>query len=592
MSLQQQLTQIVSDAFVAEGVSADFGEVVVSQRPELADYQCNGALGAAKSVGRSPREIAEAVANRIDAPDVVASVEVAGPGFLNITVVDACLQDAVTVMENSSRLGVKEIDDPRTVVVDYGGPNMSKALHVGHLRAAVIGESLKRIFRFLGYNTIGDIHIGDWGMPVGQLIVELEDRQPDLVYFDPEYDTALSGPYPAESPVTLDDLSDMYPVITKRCAEEPETAERARQATFDLQNGREGYLAVWKHFHDVSIEEQRKDFGSLDVEFDVWYGESTVHDRLAPMVRDLLSSGVASDSEGAVIIDVEQPEDKKEMPPLLLTRSDGSYLYSTTDLATIDMRVSDMDMDAGLYVVDARQSLHFEQVFRAARRAGYASKETILEHIGFGTVNGKDGKPFKTREGGVLRLGDLIDLVTNAARERLDEAHIAEEYPPAERDLIAKQVGLAALKFGDLSNHRTSNYVFDLDRFSAFEGKTGPYLQYSAVRIKSILRKAAELGLAPGELLAPTVPQERTLMLGLVRLQEVVYRSANLRAPNVIAEYAFEVATEFSRFYEHCHILSEEDATRQASWLALVEVTLRVLDTLLYLLGIEVPERM
>jgi arginyl-tRNA synthetase len=592
MSLQQQLTSIVSAAFVEEGVGAEFGEVVVSQRPELADYQCNGALGAAKATDRNPREIAESVARRIVAPDVVASVEVAGPGFLNITVVDSYLAASVAVMEDSERLDVTEIEDRRTVVVDYGGPNMSKALHVGHLRAAVIGESLKRIFRFLGYNTIGDIHIGDWGMPVGQLIVELEDRQPDLVYFDPEYDPAVSGPYPGESPVTLDDLSDMYPIITKRCAEDPDTAERARRATFDLQNGREGYLALWKHFHDVSIEEQRKDFGSLDVEFDVWYGESTVHDRLEPMVSDLLSSDIARESEGAVIIDVSQPEDKKEMPPLLLTRSDGSYLYSTTDLATIDMRVSDMDMDAGLYVVDARQSLHFEQVFRAARRAGYASDKTVLEHIGFGTVNGKDGKPFKTREGGVLRLGDLIALVTDGARKRLDEAHIAEEYPEEERDEIARQVGLAALKFGDLSNHRTSNYVFDIDRFLAFEGKTGPYLQYSAVRIMSILRKAEGVGLMPGDLVAPTVDQERTLMLRLLRLQEVVYRSANLRAPNVIAEYAFDVATDFSRFYEHCHILSEEDASRQASWLALVEVTLRVLDRLLDLLGIEIPERM
>ena len=592
MSLQQQLTEILGDAFEAEGMARDFGEVVVSQRPELADYQCNGALGAAKSVGRQPREIAEAVARRVDAPQVVESIEIAGPGFLNIVVADAFLAGAVATMEHSERLNVQRVDDPRTVIVDYGGPNMSKALHVGHLRAAVIGESLKRIFRFLGYNTIGDIHIGDWGMPVGQLIIELQDREPDLVYFNPDYDTTVSGPYPTESPVTLDDLSEMYPVITKRCADDPETAERARRATFDLQNGREGYLAVWKHFHDVSVAEQRLDFGALDVEFDVWYGESTVHDRLEPMVRNLLATGVARESEGAVIIDVEEPEDKKEMPPLLLTRSDGSYLYSTTDLATIDMRASDMNMDAGLYVVDARQALHFEQVFRAARTAGYVDDETVLEHIGFGTVNGTDGKPFKTREGGVLRLGDLIALVTEGARERLDEARIAEEYPPEERDVIARQVGLAALKFGDLSNHRMSNYVFDLERFSSFEGKTGPYLQYSAVRIKSILRKAHDAGLAPGSLVVPTVHQERMLMLRLVRLQEVIYRAADLRGPNVIAEYAFEIATDFSRFYEHCHILSEEDSVRQASWLSLVEVTLRTLDLLLDLLGIEIPERM
>jgi len=588
MSLQHQLTDIVGDAFEAEGVDRSFGEVVVSQRPELADYQCNGALAAAKGAGRNPREIAEGVTGRIDAPELISSIEIAGPGFLNIVVVDEGLAGAVAQMENSDRLNVKTIEDDRTIVVDYGGPNMSKSLHVGHLRAAVIGESLKRIFRFLGYNTIGDIHIGDWGMPVGQLIVELQDRQSDLVYFDPEYD----GEYPTESPVTLDDLSEMYPVITKRCAEEPETAERARQATFDLQNGREGYLAVWRHFHDVSVTEQRKDFGALGVEFDVWYGESTVHDRLEPMVHELIASKVARESEGAVIIDVEQPDDKKEMPPLLLTRSDGSYLYSTTDLATIDMRVSEMHMDAGLYVVDARQSLHFEQVFRAARKASYATEDTLLEHIGFGTVNDEHGKPFKTREGGVLQLGDLITLVTDGARARLDEAHIAEDYPADEREQIARQVGLAALKFGDLSNHRTSNYTFDLDRFSAFEGKTGPYLQYSAVRIKSILRKAHDGGLAGREIIAPSVAQERMLMLRLVRLQEVVYRSANLRAPNVIAEYAYELATDFSRFYEHCHILREENAERQASWLALVQVTLDALTTLLDLLGIEVPERM
>ncbi len=588
MSLQQQLTRIFGDAFDAEGVDRSFGEVVVSQRPELADFQCNGALGAARTVGRNPREIAEGVASRIESPDLVASVDVAGPGFLNICVTDDHLAGVVASMEASDRLDVVALDDPRTVVVDYGGPNMSKALHVGHLRAAVIGESLKRIFRFLGYDTIGDIHIGDWGMPVGQLIVELRDRQPNLIYFDPEYD----GPYPSESPVTLDDLSGMYPVITQRCADDPETAERARQATFDLQNGRAGYLAVWKHFHDVSISEQRKDFGALGVEFDVWYGESTVHDRLEPMVRSLLSSGIARTSEGAVIVDVGQPEDKKEMPPLLLTRSDGSYLYSTTDLATIDMRVADMDVDAALYVVDARQSLHFEQVFRAARRAGYASDETVLEHIGFGTVNDKHGKPFKTREGGVLRLGDLISLVTDAARERLDEAHIAENYPTQEREAIARQVGLAALKFGDLSNHRTSNYIFDLDRFSAFEGKTGPYLQYSAVRIKSILRKAEEAGLVSGRIVAPTVvpgasvdAPPRTDSRGGEPIRESP-RSKRGRRVRLRGGDRFQ---PLLRALPH---LARRRRCRQASWLSLVEVTLRALTILLDLLGIEIPERM
>lgn len=591
MSLRAHLTTLFEDAFEAEGLSRGSGEVVVSQRPELADFQCNGAMAAAKKAGRAPRDIAEAVVARVN-DATIAEMSIAGPGFINIVVADDALGSSVAAMAADDRLGIPVVDSPRTVVVDYGGPNMSKALHVGHLRAAVIGESLKRLFRFLGHTTIGDIHIGDWGMPVGQLIVELQDRQPNLPYFDAEYDEAVDGPYPSESPVTLDDLSDMYPVITQRCADDPDVAERARVATFELQNGRPGYLAVWKHFHNVSVAEQRKDFGELSVEFDVWYGESTVNHRLEPMVTRLVNDGVARESEGAVIVDVAQPDDKKELPPLLLTRSDGSYLYSTTDLATIEMRVDDMNMDVGLYVVDIRQGLHFEQVFRAARKSGIASDEVGLEHIGFGTVNDSHGKPFKTREGGVLRLGDLITLVSDAARERLDDAHIAEDYPAAERDKIAKQVGIAALKFGDLSNHRTSNYTFDLDRFAAFEGKTGPYLQYSAVRIKSILRRAADTGLSPGPVIAPTVPAERSLMLRLIRLGAILDRAAALRAPNVIAEYAHEVATDFSRFYERCHILSEPDTPRQASWLTLVEVTLETLTLVLDLLGIEVPERM
>lgn len=588
MALRTTLTDIVADAFAAEGLDRSMGEVVVSQRPELADFQCNGALAAAKEAGRSPREIAEAVVSRIADVEIVAATSIAGPGFINLTVADDALAGDVQSMADNDRLAVPLTSEPRRVVVDYGGPNMSKALHVGHLRAAVIGESIKRLFRFLGHDTVGDIHMGDWGMPIGQLIVELEDRQQDLAYFDPEFD----GEYPSESPVDLDDLSEMYPVITKRCADDPTVAERARVATFELQNGRQGYLALWRHFHDVSVAEQRKDFDDLGVHFDVWYGESTVNERLEPLVRRLLASGVARESDGAIIVDVARPDDKKELPPLLLTRSDGSYLYSTTDLATVEMRVEDMGMELGLYVVDIRQGLHFEQVFRAARRADIAGDDVDLEHIGFGTVNDRHGKPFKTREGGVLRLGDLLELVTEAASGRLDDAHIAEDYSPDERRQIARQVGLAALKFGDLSNHRTSNYVFDIDRFASFEGKTGPYLQYSSVRIQSILRRAADAGFDAGPIVAPSVAAERALMLRLVRLADVLVRAADLRAPNVIAEFAYDVATDFSRFYEHCHIMSEEDVARRASWLALVSTTLDTMRLLLDLLGIEIPERM
>jgi arginyl-tRNA synthetase len=591
MSIQSILTERFAEAFEAHGADRAFGEVVASQRPELGDFQCNGAMGAATQVGRPPRDLAADVVASVVLEDI-ADVSVAGPGFINVVLHPDIVGSAISEMAGDPRLGVPAVSPALTVVVDYGGPNMSKALHVGHLRAAVIGESIKRLFRFLGHHTIGDIHMGDWGMPIGQLIVELEDRMPGLPYFDETYDAASDGPFPEDSPVTLDDLSDMYPAITRRCAEDPAVAERARRATFDLQNGRGGYLALWKHFHDVSVAEQTKDFEQLGVEFDVWYGESTVNERLQPMVEDLLARGIARVSDGAVIIDVSEPTDKKELPPLLLTRSDGSYLYSTTDLATIDMRVKDMGMDLGLYVVDARQGLHFEQVFRAARRAGIAGGGVQLEHIGFGTVNGVDGKPFKTREGGVLRLGDLIELVTEAARSRLREAHIADDYPADEQEEIARKVGLAALKFGDLSNHRTSNYVFDIDRFSAFEGKTGPYLQYSAVRIKSILRRAADADLAAGSVVSPSVDAERALMLRLVRLPEILGRAADLRGPNVIAEYAYDVATDFSRFYEHCHILNEPDRLRQASWLTLLDTTLRTLALLLDLLGIDIPERM
>ncbi len=588
MSLVSDLSELFGDAFAAAGVDRSAGLVVLSQRPELAQYQCNGALAAAKRAGRNPRELAQDVVDGLSDRSPFESLEIAGPGFINIVVTDDYLARYAQVMEDDERCGIPSPEPRHKVMVDYGGPNMSKSMHVGHLRASIIGESLKRLFRIAGHDVTGDIHMGDWGMPIGQLIIELERRQPDLPYFD----ASSTGPYPEESPVTLDDLSEMYPVVVQRCKDDPDEAERARQATFDLQNGRDGYLALWKHYHDVSVAEQKKDFEALGVEFDLWRGESTVHDRLAPLVDRLTDAdGLAHESDGALVVQVEQPDDKKEMPPLLLTRSDGSYLYSTTDLATLDQRAEE-GYDLLLYVVDARQGLHFEQVFRVARMSGIAPDEIGLEHIAFGTVNGPDGKPFKTREGGILRLADLMGIVTDAARERLDEAAIAQDYPPVERDRIARQVGLGALKFGDLSNHRTSNYIFDLDRFTSFEGKTGPYLQYGAVRIKSILRRTAEAGLEPGPIIAPTKDQERGLILNLLRLPEVIERAVDVRAPNVIAEYAYELATDFNRFYEACHILREEDPARQASWLSLVDLTLRTLTLLLDTLGIEIPDRM
>jgi arginyl-tRNA synthetase len=587
MTLLSRLSDQFGAAFAALGLDAAYGEVVVSQRPELAQFQCNGALPAAKPAGRNPRELAAAVIDALEGPEVFADVSIAGPGFINITLTDEALAEYVDGLIGDARLGVPE-PETHTVVVDYGGPNVAKELHVGHVRPAIIGESIKRTLRFLGHRTLGDVHLGDWGAPMGQLIVELETRQPDLPYFDPLF----TGPYPDESPVTIDDLQQMYPIAAAKAGDDLAFRERAARAVVELQDGRPGYRALWKHFRDVSIEALKAVYDRLGVEWDLWHGESTINDRLEPLVERLISDGVAERSEGAIVVDVAKPGDTKEIPPLMLVKSDGATLYTTWDVATIEDRIERLDADEMVYVVDVRQSLHFEQVFRASRKAGIAGPDVDLEHAGNGTVNGPDGKPFKTRSGGLLRLRDLIDQIVERAAERLDENHLAEDYPDAERAAIAEYVGLAALKFGDLHNHRTSNYVFDIERFTSFDGKTGPYLLYGAVRMKSILRNAAGADLQPGRILPAIDAAERNLMLQLVRLPEVIERAADLRAPNHIAEYAYELTADFSRFYESCHILNEEDPARQASWLALVALTLQSLELLLELLAIEVPDRM
>lgn len=588
MSLLTRLSAIVGDAFETVGLDRVHGEVVVSQRPDLGQFQCNGALAAARDAGRSPRDIAEAVMHHLRGGDLFETVTIAGPGFINLTLFDTRIAETMQHIADDDRCGCAPVAQPVRYLVDYGGPNVAKAMHVGHIRATIIGDSIQRLLRFLGHDVITDIHMGDWGTQMGMLLIGVERLYPDLPYFD----ESIEGPYPSESPVTLDDLQDIYPDVAARAAEDPEIAERARRATTELQNGRPGYRALWQHFRDVTDASHQADFEALGVEFDLWYGESTVHDRIGALLDRIEDSGTSGISEGAVIVPVAQEDDQMEIPPLLLTKRDGSYLYTTTDLATLEQRVDDLDRQDILYVVDARQSLHFTQVFRAARLAGIVPPDVVLEHIAFGTMNGTDGKPFKTREGGIVKLKDVIDMVTDAAMQRLDEAKIAETYPSDERSEIARAVGIAALKFGDLSNHRTSNYVFDLNRFSSFEGKTGPYLQYGAVRIRSILRKAEELGLGQGPIVEPSTDVERDLMLFLARLPDVLDRAAELRAPNHIAEYAYELTTRFNRFYEQCHILNEPDPVRQSSWLGLVEATLAQLIRTLDLLGITVPERM
>ena len=490
-------------------------------------------------------------------------------------------------MADDSRLGVQMASEPLDVIVDYAGPNVAKAMHVGHLRATIIGDSLKRLFRFAGHRVLGDAHFGDWGLQMGMLIVAAREHLPGL----PHFDEGMEGPHSEAPPITLADLQEWYPSIAARVGRDEEVATEARRATRDLQSGRTGYEALWEHFVRVSRESQERDFAELGVEFDLWYGESTVRHLLRPMVDDALTRGVAVRSEGAVVVEVAEPGDRTEISPLILETSHGAFLYGTTDLATIEMRVAELDADLILYVVDARQAYHFEQVFRAARRTG-AAGEAVMEHIRFGTMNARDGTPFKTRAGGVLRLQDLIGMVTEAAATRLEESDLAAGYTEFEKSTIARQVGISALKFGDLINNRTSNYMFDLRRFTSLEGKTGPYLQMAAVRMGSILDKAADRGFAPGPALPPRVEVERRLMLRMLQLPEVIGRAAELRAPNHLAEYAYEVASDFSRFYETCHILTEPDSGRRASWLRLVRTTRRTLELLLDLLGIGVPDRM
>jgi arginyl-tRNA synthetase len=574
MSLLSHLSELAGKAFAEAGLPPELGDVVQSQRPELSQFQCNGALAGAAKAGRPPRDIAEEVASALQASDEIAAAQVEGPGFINITVSDEALAEWSDRTADHPHLGHEPASEKRTVVVDYAGPNVAKAMHVGHLRATIIGDALARIFSFAGHEVIRDPHFGDWGFNMGLLIAMVQEQG-----IDP-------------STLTLDDLQRLYPEADARAKTDNEFGERARRTTVALQRGDEVARAIWRQMKTVSEQSQRGDFAALGVEFDLWHGESDVRDRLGPLVERLRGEGKARESKGALVIKVQEPGDNREWPPLILETTAGGFLYSTFDLATLEMRVEDLGADLILYVVDRRQSDYFTQLFRAARKAGILPETVEAEHIEFGTMNASDGKPFRTRTGGVVRLGDIIEMIRVAARARLEEAHLAEEYPEEERSRIARQVGVAALKFGDLINNRSSDYVFDLDRFSAFEGKTGPYVQYAAVRIMSILRRAEEAGLDTGRIVPPTEEAERELIVELLLLPEVIDRTIELRAPNHIADYVYTLAVRFNRFYDSCHILSEEDPGRQGSWLALSRWALGALETLLGLLGIEVPDRM
>lgn len=595
--LKSRLGEAVGAAFAAAGLPADLGRVTPSDRPDLADFQCNGALAAAKQAGKPPREIATAVAAGLEGSPLFKSIEIAGPGFINLKLTDAALSERTTEIAADERAGASKVA-ARRVLVDYAGPNVAKPMHVGHLRASIIGESVKRIYRFRGDEVLGDAHFGDWGFQMGLLIVALQDEgTADAFMADGD------GPFPDQSPVTLEDLERLYPAASGRMKEDVEFRDRARKATAELQAGRPGYRALWKHFVVVSRVALEREFHALGVDFDLWKGESDVNDLIPPMVEELDAKGLLVDDQGARIIRVARPGEtkKKKLPdgtvieaespdPLLVVSSEGSAMYGTTDLATILDRRNSFDPHLVLYCVDQRQADHFEQVFRASYLAGYAT-EGSLEHIGFGTMNGTDGKPFKTRAGGVLKLHDLITMAKDKARERLTEAGLGAELPTEEFEEIAHKVAVAALKFADLQNFRGTSYIFDLDRFTSFEGKTGPYLLYQTVRIKSVLRKAAENGFAAGPIVIAE-QAERDLALLLDAFETALSEAYDKKAPNFIAEHAFKLAQGFSKFYAACPIVVADDPAVRASRLTIAQTTLKQLELALDLLGVATPERM
>ena len=590
MTLRDQLSHAFGEAFAALGHDAALGAVADGKTTA---FQCNGAMaaaGQAKKRGEkvNPRDIANAVVERMEGNDLVGSLEVAGPGFINIEPSESALADAANALAANPARGLET--EAQTIVIDYGGANVAKPMHVGHLRSAVLGEAIKRLMRARGHTVIGDIHMGDWGLQMGHLVSELEDEQPDLPYFDEEF----TGEYPSEPPVTMADLARLYPAASNKAKSDEARMERSRVATAELQAGRRGYRALLDHFIAVSIAALKEGYGNLGVEFDLWKGEMCVDPLIPGMIEGLSEQGLTREDDGALIVDVDDgydAEKRRGVPPVMLRATSGAVLYHTTDLATLVDRKAEIDPDLILYVVDQRQAMHFDQVFRVAVKAGWYEPEQ-LEFVGFGTMNGTDGKPFKTRDGGVLRMEDLVEIMQSSAEARLAESGIGADFDADERADVARKVGMAALKFADLQNARLTNYVFDPERFTAFEGKTGPYLLYAAVRIKSILRKAADAGAEAGEV-AITHPSEAALVLALDSYPKAIAQAAEKRAPHILCEHVYGLAQAFSKFYTDCPILSAGvEADVRASRLRLAETTLGQLEHGMGILGLEVPERM
>ena len=583
-----QLADLISRQLAGAFERAGYGDAdaraTLSNRPDLCEYQCNGALPAAKLYHKAPIQIAQAAAAELSGSPLFERVEAVKPGFLNMKLSGAFLAQCLTEMAGSDRLGVPQEKTPKTIVLDYGGPNVAKPLHIGHLRSAIIGESVKRIDRWFGNHVIGDIHLGDWGLQMGLIIAQLQDDQPELPYFDDSF----TGEYPEAAPFTISELEKIYPAASARSKTDEAFAARAHDATYQLQSGKRGYRALWRHILNVSVADMKRNYEKLDVHFDVWLGESDAQPYIPKMLKIVEEKHLAVRSEGALVVPVQEDTDTKDIPPCILVKSDGATLYATTDLATILQREEDFHPDRIFYLTDKRQNLHFEQVFRVARKAKLVPDTTELQHVGFGTMNGKDGKPFKTRAGGVMRLETLIAEITDFIREKITENQTVSD---DELEKTAGMIALAALKYGDLSNLATKDYVFDLDRFASFEGNTGPYILYTIVRIKSILAKY-DGDVSQAKLLAPTSQEQKDLMLVLSRLQDSLLAAYRDSLPNVICAYIYELAGAANKFYHDVRIITEPDPAQKASYVALMTLTRRALETCIDLLGFSAPDRM
>ncbi len=588
----KKFLDLISDemkkGFTLAGYDGELGRVTVSNRPDLCEYQCNGAMAGAKKYHKAPIMIANDVAEKLSGSEVFATVEAVAPGFLNLKVKDSFVRDYVKGMAASEKFGLDMPEKEKTIVIDYGGPNVAKPLHVGHLRSAIIGESIKRICRYNGHKVIGDVHLGDWGLQMGLIITELKQRKPQLPYFDPDF----TGEYPKEAPFTVSELEEIYPTASGKSKEDPAYKQAALEATLMLQSKNRGYRALWKHIIDVSVADLKKNYSDLNVEFDLWKGESDADPIIPEMVEELRASGLAHESEGALVVDVKEEGDTKEIPPCIILKSDGAALYATTDLATIKDRMENLHADSLIYLTDKRQEMHFLQVFRTARKAGLVKPETELKHIGFGTMNGRDGKPFKTREGGVMRLEYLIRDINEEMYRKVRESRqdISEE----EAKETSRIIGLSAIKYGDLSNQASKDYIFDIERFTSFEGDTGPYILYTIVRIKSILNKYQELGgsLEGLEFREAVNASEKDLMLQLCGFNAMMENAGMEAAPHKVCAYIYDLANAFNKFYHETKIIAEEDKEKQAGWIALLLLTRDVLETCIDVLGFSAPDRM